>query len=187
MEELWRLVLPESPDMLHGFGGKPETMTNLKELLRSQTIEALGVRESDRSWACDALDKALNPQQTKFHLCSTAHRIPIKSLAEGWEDERDKPHALCCETLCTAIEPDSLYRGHQVTDLISQLNRFHASGNRIPDLADPSDKASDKVRDNQEVWAGLTVSGTSNTQSAVLLTNGPRTTPRPVDWPWLIE
>lgn len=185
MAELWRLVLPENPDMLHGFGGKPETMTNLKELLRSQTAEALGVRESDRSWACDALDKALNPQQTRFYLCSTAHRIPIKLLAEGWEDERGKPHALCCETRFTTVEPDSLYRGHYVTDLISQLNHFHANGNRIPDLAD---KASDVVQGSQEIWTGVTVSGISNTQSVVLLTkNGPWTTPRPENWPWLIE
>jgi hypothetical protein len=95
MEEMWRLVMPESLDMLHGFGGKPETMANLKELLQSQTTEAIG--ESDRSWACDVLDKALNPQQTKLHLSSTAHRNRLKLPEEG-EDEPessdDKPDDL---------------------------------------------------------------------------------------------
>jgi hypothetical protein len=131
MEEMWRLVMPESSDMLHGFGGKPETMTNLKELLQCQTTEAL--RESDRSWARDALDKALNPQQTILHLSSTGHQSRLKLPEEGWGDEPessdDKPDDPHAPTLI--FGPDSMYQGTRVADIISHLSRL--PGFRVPD------------------------------------------------------
>ena len=80
MKEMWGLVIPG--DMLHGFGEK-QTMTKLKKLLQSQTTEALA--EKDRSWACGALDKALNPQQMKLHLSSTAHLNRVKLPMEPVE------------------------------------------------------------------------------------------------------
>ena len=63
---MWGLVMPETADKLHGFGGKSETMTKLKKLLQSQTTVALW--KSNRSWANEALDKALNPQQNQSHV-----------------------------------------------------------------------------------------------------------------------
>ena len=94
MKEMWGLVMPETRDMLHGFGGKPETMTRLKKLLRSQITGPLA--KSDRSWARNALDKAMNPRQTKLHLSSSAHPNRLTLPAEGSEEESsdDKPDDL---------------------------------------------------------------------------------------------
>jgi hypothetical protein len=62
LEKMWELVMPKSPYISHAFGGNPETMAGLKELLNrfSEDLEQI-----DRLWAHDALDEALIFQQNK--------------------------------------------------------------------------------------------------------------------------
>ena len=102
MKEMWGLVIPE--DMLHGFGEK-QTMTKLKKLLQSQTTEPLA--KKDRSWACGALDKALNPQQMKLRLSSTAHlNDRVQLPAEQSEDElSDTPDDLHSRSVARLLSP----------------------------------------------------------------------------------
>jgi hypothetical protein len=134
MKEMWRLVMPQIPDLLHGFGTKPETMTNLKNLLLSQTAVAL--REGHRSWACDALEKALNPHETRLYFFSAAHRNRLRFSEEGWEDEAessddepDDTQALCYST--RILDPDTgseLDPRSYITDF-----RRRIQGSRITD------------------------------------------------------
>ena len=60
MAELWGLVMHGASDMLRGFGGKPETMTKLRERL-SQPRFTKAVNQDHLSWAIHALDQVLNP------------------------------------------------------------------------------------------------------------------------------
>ena len=73
MKEMWDLVLPQTPDMLDGFSGQPETMTELKNLLLGPAPLTEAVGTDYRSWACLALDKALDPQGTKLALSPEGH------------------------------------------------------------------------------------------------------------------
>ena len=66
MEEMWDLVMPETPDMLHGFGGKPEAMVKLKKFLLKRPLERV-FTQSDCFWANDALDKDLDAQNAQWH------------------------------------------------------------------------------------------------------------------------
>ena len=65
MKDMWELVMPKTSDKLHSFGGKSETMMQLKKILQSQTTRTLG---NDCSWAREALDKALNPRQKRVRI-----------------------------------------------------------------------------------------------------------------------
>ena len=54
MEEMWDLVMPETPDELHGFGGRPETMVKLKKFLENRPLEGV-FAQGDQLWANDTL------------------------------------------------------------------------------------------------------------------------------------
>ena len=58
MEEMWDLVMPETPDELHGFGGRPETMIKLKKFLENRPLEGV-FDQSDQFWANDTLPESL--------------------------------------------------------------------------------------------------------------------------------
>lgn len=60
IEEMWGLVMP---NVLRGFGGSVEKMKWLQELLHRFPKD---LKQIDRSWALDALDKAMIFQQVKL-------------------------------------------------------------------------------------------------------------------------
>jgi hypothetical protein len=90
LEEMWDLVMPETPDMLHGFGGRPETMAKLKKFLRQRPLGRV-FTHSDRFWAERALDKYLGAQNAQWHMApspstSACLLTPPRPLAG--EDQR---------------------------------------------------------------------------------------------------
>ncbi len=87
--------MPATSKMLHGFGGKRETMTELRERL-SQPQFTSALEQDHLSWADDTLDQTLNlnpphdpptllkpPVPEEWHLSSKARgKRPAKELEE---------------------------------------------------------------------------------------------------------
>lgn len=106
-------------------------MTKLKKLLQNQTTEPLA--KKDRSWACGALDKALNPQQMKLRLSSTAHlndrvKLPAEQSEDELSDTPDDLHsreALSGSSLvaCPTIFPRPRIHGSRIDN--SRMSRPH--------------------------------------------------------------
>ena len=72
MKEMWALVMRETPDIMRsGFDLRQERMKELKNFLLGLVAEALG--KDYCSWACRALDKALDPQRTVLTLSPEGH------------------------------------------------------------------------------------------------------------------
>jgi len=72
MEEMWELLMPKTSDISYGFGGNPEKTAGLKELLDRFSED---LKQIDRSWAHDALDKALI-----FHQNTQSRVVPKPAL-----------------------------------------------------------------------------------------------------------
>ena len=66
MEEMWKLVMPETSHTLHRFGGNRETMAELREFLLDPTTGVLG--GSDRLWVHDALEKVMNGRYAQLNM-----------------------------------------------------------------------------------------------------------------------
>ena len=90
MEEMWDLIMPETSDMLHGFGGRPKTRVKLKKFLLKRPLGGI-FAQSDRFWANDALNKALDAHNVQWHdgtpsvrwASSPWSRISGGSIADG--------------------------------------------------------------------------------------------------------
>jgi hypothetical protein len=62
MKEVWEFVMPKSSYISRGFGGNPKKMAGLKDLLDRFPED---IKQIDRTWAHDALDKALTFQRNR--------------------------------------------------------------------------------------------------------------------------
>jgi hypothetical protein len=60
MDELWGMVMPETSNVLSGFGGKAETITKLRKSLSQSRFKG-ALNEVHLSRVGDALDQTLNP------------------------------------------------------------------------------------------------------------------------------
>ncbi|KAN0129055.1 hypothetical protein V8E53_013205 [Lactarius tabidus] len=80
MEEMWEFVMPEFPFLSRGFGGNPEKMAGLKDLLDRFPED---LKQSDCSWARDTLDKAIIFQQNRQERLAPKPALPYRRSYGG--------------------------------------------------------------------------------------------------------
>ena len=104
MEEMWESVMPETSDMLHEFGGRPETMVKLKKFLRNRPPGKV-FTQTDRFWANRALNKDLDICASPSRSASAVTLSPSLRPLAG-EGQRS-PSTLSLAALITAPSQNS--------------------------------------------------------------------------------
>src|ERR1700761_3753343 len=102
MKEMWDSVMPETPDMLQGFGGRPETMVKLKKFLLKRPLGGVFTFK-DRLWAIGALDKDFDAQNAQWYdgmpsVRCASHRSSISGgfITDGGAMSESK---IFCDTI----------------------------------------------------------------------------------------